>query len=118
MLVSSIVDLLIDRNCDQSMVNREAELPLHKACHNYLEMVQLINKCDVNAQNVSGKTPLHLACENNKEDIVQHLIKGRKSDVNIPNGKGELAIHIACRQSQAMVKLLCGPNVNLVQSQL
>ena len=107
-----IINLLINKKCDQTRVNKEKELALHKACCHSMEMVQLVNNCDVNSQNVYGDTPLHLACANNKCDIVKHLIEERKCDINIPNGEGELAIHVACRQSQALVKLLCRSNVN------
>ena len=107
-----IVNLLIDKNCNQTMVNSEKELALHKACCNSLEITHLLNSCDVNSQNAYGDTPLHLACANNKSDIVEYLIEKRKCDVNISNQEGKLAIHIACRQSQAIVKLLCGSNIN------
>ena len=107
-----IINLLIERKCDQTRVNKERELALHKACCHSLEIVQLVSNCNVNSQNVYGDTPLHLACENNKCDIVKHLIEVRKCDINIPNGKGELGIHIACRQSQELVKLLYGSNIN------
>ena len=102
-----IVRFLVDRGCDQTIINNEGELALHLACHKKLAITQMLNKCDVNSLNFNGEAPIHIACRNwNADDIAVYLIEEAKCDVNIPGESGRYALHMACSRSLRITKLL------------
>ena len=97
-----IVKFLVDRGCDQTVLNKDGELALHIACRSSLQIVKLLTKCDSNSLNADGNTPLHIACKVKNEDIVKYLVEELKCDVNIQNGTGDIPLHILCGQSHCI----------------
>ena len=101
-----IVQFLVNRGCDQTILNSKGELALHIACCRSLTITQMLTKCDVNTLDLHGNAPIHIACSTHFDDIVTYLIKEAKCDINIPNGSGKYALHIACSRSLRITNLL------------
>ena len=103
-----MAQFLIDRGCDQTILNNKGELALHLACQKSLTITQMLTNCDVNTLNFDGNAPIHIACSNywNEDDIAVYLIEEAKCDVNIPDKGGRYALHMACLRSLRTTKLL------------
>ena len=102
-----IVRFLVDRGCDQAIINNNGELALHLACQESLIITQMLTKCDVNTLNFIGNAPIHIACSyRTKDDIAVYLIEEAKCDINIPDINGSYALHMACLRSLRITKLL------------
>ena len=106
--------LIVEKECDTSIVNKEGNLPLHVAIRHkqpFLEDIDIVAKlcnCDVNTQNNAGDTLLHLACQHRYHDIIRFLTIEQKCDTSITNNEGNLPLHVAISKQLSLdiVKLL------------
>ena len=92
---TEIVQFLVNSNCDQTLCDKESEVPLHVACRISLEITQLLStEYDViNSQNNDGDTPLHIACAQSRNDIIEYLLKQELCRADVLNRNGDLALH-------------------------
>ena len=111
-ICTDIVKYLVDRGCNQNIINSKGETALHIACRSSLEVTKLLTNCDVNVKNADGYTALHIACESKKEDIAKHLIEEMNCDVKIKNDHGEYALHKACINSLQIESLVQRSDTN------
>ena len=109
---TEIIQFLVDRGCDQTIVNNDGELAIHIASCISLKVTQLLTKCDINSLNADGDTPLHIACKSEKVDIINYLVDDAKCDINIPNADGYHPLHIACEKSLEVKSLVKKGDVN------
>ena len=119
--MASIVKFFTDMSiCDQSILNKDKEYPLHLSCTGSLETVKLLT---ITAEHLlkissSGLTPLHVACKCNKLDIVQYLLevmKERGLEVSSVVERGTVhPLKLACETGNAqLVKCLVENGVNI-----
>lgn len=89
-----IVDLLLSRNADANICNKNNESPLYTACvKGYHSIVKLLLKhgADMNICKENGQTPLSAAVEYEHHDIVQ-LLRGEESENNLNKEEGKVAL--------------------------
>ena len=115
-----IVQLLLCKECDFNVQNKDGDTPLHIAVR-YGQgdiIVQLLSceECDLNVQNRECDTPLHIAVRQNKTGAISHLLAHQQCNVNVQNQVCDTPLHIAVRygQDDIFVQLLlhkkCDPN--------
>jgi ankyrin repeat protein len=113
---TEIIQFLVDRGCDQTIVNQNGELAVHIASGISLKDTQLLTKCDINSLNADGETPLHIACKSEKVDILKYLVDDAKCDINIPNAEGDHPLHIACQKSLKLECLVYEGDINCLDA--
>ena len=108
-----IIQYLVNRGCNQNIINKKGESALQMACRKSLKMTKLLINCDVNMKNADGNTPLHIACESKyRNDIVHHLVEEMNCDVKVRNNEGEYPLHIACLYSLQAQSLVQKSDIN------
>ncbi|XP_067653405.1 ankyrin repeat domain-containing protein 50-like [Haliotis asinina] len=105
-----VVEFLVGRGADVSLVDRGGNNVLHYACYNGdVETVKLILDLDVVDVNYRGhysRTPVMAAALNGHRDVVEFLV-GRGADVSLVDGGGDNILHYACYNGDVeMVKLI------------
>ncbi|XP_067654042.1 putative ankyrin repeat protein RF_0381 isoform X2 [Haliotis asinina] len=110
-----VVELLVGRGADVSLVTNSGNNALHLACRNgNLETVKLIlslNVVDINSRGQHYRTPVMEAAVNGHMDVVELLV-GREADVSLVTDSGNTALHLACRNGNLeTVKLILSLNV-------
>ena len=107
--------LIVEKECDASIVNVEGNLPLYVAIRNkrsFLEDIDIVAKlcnCDVNTQNNAGDTLLHLACQLGNQLVIKFLTRVQSCNTFVSNNEGNLPLHFAISKQLPLdiVKLLC-----------
>ena len=118
---TSIVKFFTDMSiCDQFVLNKDKENPLHLSCKGSLETVKLLTITVEHLLQISssGLTPLHIACKCNKLDIVQYLLEVMKEhglDISSVVDRGTVhPLKLACETGNAqLVKFLIDKGVNM-----
>ncbi|XP_067654205.1 uncharacterized protein [Haliotis asinina] len=110
-----VVEFLVGRGADVSLVDRWGNNVLHLACYNGdLEMVKLIlsmNVVNINSRGWNSRTPVMRAAESGHRDVVEFLVS-RGADVSLVDGYGDNVLHFACRGGDLeTVKLILSMNV-------
>ncbi|XP_067654008.1 inversin-like [Haliotis asinina] len=95
-----VVELLVVRGADVSLVDGDGDNILHLACWGAgdLETVELIlslNKVDINSRGLWARTPVMLAAWKGHRDVVELLV-GRGADVSLVAKDGDNVLHYAC----------------------
>ena len=108
-----IVKFLVDKECDQSIFNKNGEMAMHFTCSrksqtHALEILKLLTKCNLKLPNANGDTLLHIASSTNICEVVHYLVTKKNFDIYIQNNKGESPLHIASRGSPEVAFLLTG----------
>ena len=110
--LETVQHLILEKNCNPSICNKQYELPLHLASRRgSLEIVKLVSKVDdMNLQTLSGNTPLHEACMSTfyrLKELLEFLIeKGCKTKCQ--NDVGKTPLHCLCesRSSTTAIEYL------------
>ncbi|XP_067654113.1 ankyrin repeat domain-containing protein 17-like [Haliotis asinina] len=110
-----VVEFLVGRGADVSLVDRFGDNVLHLACYGGdLETVKLIlslNVVGINSRGEDSWTPVMAAAYNEHRDLVKFLV-GRGADVSLVDGDGSNFLHYACREGHLeTVKLILSLNV-------
>ncbi|XP_067654233.1 uncharacterized protein [Haliotis asinina] len=110
-----VVEFLVGRGADVSLVDRDGDNVLHLACRGGdLETVKLIlsmNVVDINSRGWYSKTPVMAAAWHRRRDVVEFLV-GRGADVSLVDRDGDNVLHLACRGGDLeTVKLILSMNV-------
>ncbi|XP_046546810.1 ankyrin repeat domain-containing protein 50-like [Haliotis rubra] len=95
----SVVDLLIRRGADVSLVNDEGDNLLHVACSGgHLAMVEYVvlrDLVDINCTELLGMTPLMLAAKHGHIKVFDFLVS-EECDVSVLTVNGDNVLHVAC----------------------
>ncbi|XP_067652983.1 uncharacterized protein [Haliotis asinina] len=110
-----VVEFLVGRGADVSLVDRYGDNVLHFACRDGdLETVKLIvsmNVVDINSRGWNSMTPVMRAAWRGHRDVVKFLV-GRGADVSLVDGYGNNVLHFVCRDGDLeTVKLIMSMNV-------
>ncbi|XP_067653771.1 inversin-like [Haliotis asinina] len=110
-----VVEFLVDRGADVSLVDRGGDNVLHFACRGGdLETVKLIlsmNVVDINSRGGYSWTPVMEAAWRGYRDVVEFLV-GRGADVSLVDKWGDNVLHLACISGDLeTVKLMVSMNV-------
>lgn len=90
----NFVNLLLSRNAEANICNKNNEIPLYTACvKGYHSIVKLLlkHRADMNICKKNGQTPLSAALEYEHHDIVQ-LLRGKESENNLNKEEGKVAL--------------------------
>ncbi|XP_046348413.2 serine/threonine-protein phosphatase 6 regulatory ankyrin repeat subunit A-like [Haliotis rufescens] len=94
-----VVDLLVRRGADVSLVNHNGDNLLHVACSGgHLEMVEYVvlrDMVDINGVEHVGMTPLMLAAKSGHIQVFDFLVS-EECDVSVLNVNGDNILHVAC----------------------
>ncbi|XP_067653662.1 fibronectin type 3 and ankyrin repeat domains protein 1-like [Haliotis asinina] len=112
---SDVVEFLVGRGADVSLVDGDGDNVLHLACYDGdVETVKLILDLDVVDVNYRGhysRTPVMAAAVNGHRDVVEFLV-GRGADVSLVDRDGDNVLHLACYDGDVeTVKLILDLNV-------
>ncbi|XP_046567569.1 histone-lysine N-methyltransferase EHMT1-like isoform X3 [Haliotis rubra] len=112
---SDVVEFLVGRGADVSLVDRNGDNVLHWACYGGdLETVKLIvsrNLLDINSRGYNSWTPVMEAARYGHSDVVEFLV-GRGADVSLVDGDGDNILHFACMGGDLeKVKLIVSRNL-------
>ncbi|XP_067653866.1 uncharacterized protein [Haliotis asinina] len=110
-----VVEFLVDRGADVSLLDRDGDNVLHWACiGGDLETVKLILSLDlvnINSRGQDSKTPVMWAAEFRRWDVVELLVGGG-ADVSLVDRGGDNVLHFACKRGDLeTVKLILSMNV-------
>ncbi|XP_046563438.1 E3 ubiquitin-protein ligase mib1-like isoform X3 [Haliotis rubra] len=96
---SDVVEFLVGRGANVSLVDRDGNNVLHSACYGGdLETVKLIvslNVVDINSRGEYSTTPVMVAAYNGHSDVVELLVC-RRANVSLVDGFGNNILHWAC----------------------
>ncbi|XP_046582741.1 fibronectin type 3 and ankyrin repeat domains protein 1-like isoform X3 [Haliotis rubra] len=96
---SDVVEFLVGRGADVSLVDSTSNNVLYYACiGGDLETVKLIvswNVLDINSRGDYSRTPVMKAARNGHSDVVEFLV-GRGADVSLVDRFGDNVLHSAC----------------------
>ncbi|XP_067653324.1 fibronectin type 3 and ankyrin repeat domains protein 1-like [Haliotis asinina] len=94
-----VVDFLVGRGADVSLVDNVGDNTLQFACYNgHLETVKLmlsLNVMDINSRGRYRRTPLTLAAWTGHRNVVEFLV-GRGADTSLVDSIGNNFLHFAC----------------------
>ncbi|XP_067653123.1 fibronectin type 3 and ankyrin repeat domains protein 1-like [Haliotis asinina] len=112
---SDVVEFLMGRGADVSLVDGYGRNVLHLACRGGdLETVKLIlslDLVDINSRGRNSRTPVLEAAWTGHRDVVEFLV-GRGADVPLVDKWGDNVLHLACRGGDLeTVKLIMSKNV-------
>ncbi|XP_067653153.1 uncharacterized protein [Haliotis asinina] len=112
---SDVVEFLVGRGADVSLVDRGGYNVLHWACAGgHLETVKLIvsmNVVDINSRGKYSRTPVMRAAWKGHSDVVQFLV-GRGADMSLVDRGGNNVLYFACAGGDLeTVKLILSMNV-------
>ncbi|XP_046569770.1 inversin-like isoform X4 [Haliotis rubra] len=103
-----VVELLLSRGADVSLVDKDGDNTLHWACIGgdvgMVELIQSQDVLDVNCREVRSWTPVMRAALGGHRDVAEHLLS-RGADVSLVDMEGNNILHWAC----------VGANVGLVE---
>ncbi|XP_067654247.1 ankyrin repeat domain-containing protein 50-like [Haliotis asinina] len=95
-----VVEFLVGRGADVSLVDRDGDNVLHLACRSGdVETVKLIlslNAMDVNSRGRYSMTPVMAAARSGHKDVVEFLV-GRGADLSLVDKDGSNILHLASR---------------------
>ncbi|XP_067653971.1 fibronectin type 3 and ankyrin repeat domains protein 1-like [Haliotis asinina] len=105
-----VVEFLVDREADMSLVNSDGSNVLHLACRRgRLETVKLIlplNVVNINSRGGDSMTPVMEAARWGRRNVLEFLV-GKGADVSLVDRGGNSVLHIACRRGRLeTVKLI------------
>ncbi|XP_046548229.1 ankyrin repeat and KH domain-containing protein mask-like [Haliotis rubra] len=112
---SDVVEFLVGRGADVSLVDRDGNNVLHSACDGGdLEIVKLIvsmNVVDINSRGWRSRTPVMAAARRGHSDVVEFLV-GRGVNVSLVDRDGNNVLHSTCYGGDLeTVKLIVSMNV-------
>ncbi|XP_067668432.1 uncharacterized protein [Haliotis asinina] len=94
-----VVELLVSRGADVSLVDGGGNNILHLACmggdRKTVEFVLSLDAVDVNSRGGVGMTPVMWAAWRGHRDVVELLVS-RGADVSLVDGGGNNILHLAC----------------------
>ncbi|XP_067653127.1 ankyrin repeat domain-containing protein 29-like [Haliotis asinina] len=110
-----VVEFLVSRGADVSLVNSDGNNVLHFACIDgdleTVKLIQSVNVVDVNSRGKYSRTAVIEAARHRHWDVVEFLVD-RGADVSLVDGDGENLLHLACRRGHLKtVKLILSMNV-------
>ncbi|XP_046566467.1 ankyrin repeat domain-containing protein 29-like isoform X2 [Haliotis rubra] len=95
-----VVELLVSRGADVSLVDDDGDNVLHYACEGgyrkTVEFVLSLDGVDINSRGQRSMTPVMLAALRGHRDVVEFLVS-RGADVSLVDGVGNDILHYACR---------------------
>ncbi|XP_067669979.1 ankyrin-3-like [Haliotis asinina] len=95
----SVVDLLLRRGADVSLVNDDGDNLLHVACSGgHLEMVEYVvlrDLVEINSREHLGITPLMMAAKNGHIKVFDFLVS-EECDLSVLTVNGDNVLHVAC----------------------
>ncbi|XP_067668012.1 serine/threonine-protein phosphatase 6 regulatory ankyrin repeat subunit B-like [Haliotis asinina] len=94
-----VVELLVSRGADVSLVDHDGDNILHVACEGgdrtTVEFVLSLDAVDVNSRDGGGWTPVMAAARGGHRDVVELLVS-RGADVSLVDVYGDNILHVAC----------------------
>ncbi|XP_046569725.1 ankyrin repeat and KH domain-containing protein mask-like isoform X2 [Haliotis rubra] len=110
-----MVELLLSRGADVSLVDEDGNNTLHLACYGgdqgTVELILSQNVLDVNCRGERNMTPVMMAAERGHRDVME-LLLSRGADVSLVDGGGNNILHLACQGYDAgTVELILSLNV-------
>ncbi|XP_071086322.1 ankyrin-3-like, partial [Haliotis cracherodii] len=95
-----LVDFLVKKGADMSLVNSGGDNILHQACRGGdIETVKTVlaqDKLDINSRSKNGETPVMMAARAGYVELVDLLVK-KGGDMSLVNNSGDNILHQACR---------------------
>ena len=103
-----MVQLLLDKGADPTVVDKIGKTPLHIACEygnvNCVSVLlsQLPSKDGIPElpKDYTGKTPLHIVCEKGIISIIDYLIQNAKISPELADNQGYTLLHVSCLANQ------------------
>ncbi|XP_046329915.2 serine/threonine-protein phosphatase 6 regulatory ankyrin repeat subunit A-like isoform X2 [Haliotis rufescens] len=94
-----VVELLVSKGADVSLVDKDGNNILHYACTGgYVEAVKLVlslNVVDINSRGWRSRTPVMGAAHSGHRDVVELLVS-KDADVSLVDEDGNNILHYAC----------------------
>jgi ankyrin repeat protein len=92
-----IVESLLSRGADKTLVNKKGELPIHKAYkRSGSEVIDLLETEDIEVIDSNEQTPLHLAARDSRRNIDEFMrIFAKSKDIMAIDKFGNTALHNA-----------------------
>ena len=102
-----MTSLLLELGADKTLTDEEGHTAFDYAAANGLrDIVALLEDGQSRTDHV-GNTVLHQACRRNQSEVVEALLRTRRSDIDAPNDEGETPLLLACRNQNAyLVEIL------------
>ncbi|XP_048258038.1 ankyrin repeat domain-containing protein 50-like [Haliotis rufescens] len=96
-----VVDLLVSKGADVSLVDEDGDNILHFACsEGHLETVEFVlslNVVDIDSRGGGSWTPVMRATYRGHRDVVELLVS-KGADVSLVDGDGNNILHLACSE--------------------
>ncbi|XP_046552956.1 ankyrin repeat domain-containing protein 50-like isoform X2 [Haliotis rubra] len=114
-----MVELLVSRGADVSLVDDDGNNILHCACvggdRKTVELVLSLDVVDINCRGLGSRTPVMVAAVRRHRDVVEFLVS-RGADVSLVDDDGNNILHWACvggdRETVKFVLSLDGVDIN------
>ena len=114
-----IVQALLDKNADVTLVDKEGGTLLHWAAYkgnlNVVQILLAAPNIEVHKTNIDGATPLHTAAQNGHTSVVQALLE-KNAEIDKCNAYGSTALIVAAhlgRLEAVQTLLLAGANPDI-----
>ncbi|XP_071085224.1 putative ankyrin repeat protein RF_0381 [Haliotis cracherodii] len=110
-----LVDFLMKKGADMSLVNNVGDNILHQACRggdiDTVRRVLAQDKLDINSKGWRGKTPLMAAAESNRNRLLNFLISNG-ANLSLVNENDDNILHIACyNKAENLVEHILAPDM-------
>ncbi|XP_067661926.1 ankyrin repeat domain-containing protein 50-like [Haliotis asinina] len=117
-----VVELLVEKGANLSLVNDRGRNILHVAClKGRLEVLMYIlslSTVDINSRDVRQKTPVMTAAESGQKEVVELLVE-RGANLSLVCDRGRNILHLACsRGHMEVVKYILSQNIVDINSRV
>ncbi|XP_067668072.1 serine/threonine-protein phosphatase 6 regulatory ankyrin repeat subunit A-like [Haliotis asinina] len=115
-----VVDLLVSKGCDLSVVDDQGRNILHAACHS--DNVDIVENLlsrevgDIESRDKTGKTPVMYAVQHGNKKVVDLLVS-KGCDLSVVDDQGRNILHAACHSDNVdIVENLLSREVGDIES--
>ncbi|XP_071082120.1 uncharacterized protein [Haliotis cracherodii] len=111
----SVLDLLVSKQADLTLVNNDGDSLLHAACEggNKAIVQHLVSPSNINTRGRKGYTPIMITAVCGHQSVFDLLVS-KQADLTLVNNDGDSLLHAACEGgNKAIVQHLVSPtNIN------
>ncbi|XP_048257810.1 serine/threonine-protein phosphatase 6 regulatory ankyrin repeat subunit A-like [Haliotis rufescens] len=101
-----VVELLVSKGADASLVDKRGNNLLHLACQRgQMELVKYIvsqDMVDINRRGLKKRSPVMIAAESGHKEVVELLVN-KGADASLMDKKGNNILHLACQMGHVEV---------------
>ncbi|XP_071105461.1 uncharacterized protein [Haliotis cracherodii] len=111
----SVVDLLVSKQADLTLVDKDGNSALHLACRggNKAIVQHLVSPSNINTRGQNGRTPVMMAAFQGHQSVFELLVS-KQADLTLVDKDGNSVLYLACvGGNKAIVQHLVSPsNIN------